>query len=135
MKGFTLLEIMVVVVIVGLLATVAITQFSNRGEQAKYDLTKAQLHDLVRAIKMYKLDCSKLPEKLDDLLTRPSGLETKWKGPYVEEGFDFKDKWGNEYIYKPSSDGTRFDLVSYGADGKEGGTDLAEDIIYPEKRK
>ncbi len=134
MKGFTLLEIMIVVVIVGLLATVTITQLSGKTDQAKYETTRAKLSQIVDNIQMYLTDCSKLPEKLEDLIVMPGGLEKKWHGPYLKESFDLKDDWGNDFNYR-KIDERKFEVISYAADGKEGGEEFSEDLVYPPRKK
>lgn len=134
MKGFTLLEIMIVVVILGMLATFVITQLAGSTDEAKYNITKGKMGQLEEAILLFKLHCDKLPEKLDDLSTKP-GWTNKWKGPYIKESFNFKDEWGNDLIYRPSTDGKKYEIISYGADGREGGDAWNEDIVILAKKK
>lgn len=130
--GFTLLEIMVVVVIIGLLATLVLPRVLGRQEQAQIQKAKADVQALSSALKLYKLDNFAFPstqQGLDALLTRPSGNPpaNNWKqGGYIDRLP--KDPWGNDYLYLSPGRHGEFDVWSYGADGKARGQDAAADI-------
>lgn len=132
-KGFTIVEILVVIILISLIATVIVPKmFKGIGEQ-KARLTKAKMATLETAVQRFYLDCERYPddsEGLEALLTPPSGLEDFWKGPYLKAS-DLLDAWKNPYIYV--ANGTinpgSFDLISYGADGVEGGEGDNADIV------
>ena len=132
--GFTLIELMVVIVILGLLAGVIIPRFMGETDKAKVATTKMQIASLESALKMYKLDNGSYPsteQGLQALVETPTAgnLPTNWrKGGYLEKGKVPKDPWKNDYIYIcPGSHGD-FDLSSYGADGEPGGEGFDKDI-------
>lgn len=124
-KGFTLIEIMVVIVIIGLLATLVLPRVMGRQEQAFIAKTKSDIQALSSALKFYKLDNFHYPstdQGLQALVTLPSGdpVPKNWKkGGYVERLPN--DPWGNPYQYLSPGEKMEFDLWSWGADGVEGG--------------
>jgi len=131
-KGFTLIEIMVVVVIIGLLATLVLPRVLGRQEQAQIEKAKADIQALSSALKLYKLDNFNYPstqQGLEALRSRPGGdpPANNWKkGGYIERLP--KDPWGYEYQYLSPGQRSEFDLWSYGSDGKPGGEGAAADI-------
>ena len=125
-RGFTLLEIVIVMVLVaGLLAFVGPKIFEQMGK-AKSSEAKIRLQSVVGNIELYRLEVGKLPENLQALVKQPGGAD-KWSGPYGKEA-DLKDSWGNDYRYTVPGQGKPYDLVSLGADGKEGGDGENRDI-------
>jgi general secretion pathway protein G len=125
-RGFTLLEIVIVMVLVaGLLAFVGPKIFEQMGK-AKSSEAKIRLQAVVGNIEIYRLEVGRLPENLQALVKQPSGAD-KWAGPYGKET-DLKDAWGNDYRYTVPGQGRPYDLVSLGADGKEGGDGENKDI-------
>jgi len=125
-RGFTLLEIVIVMVLVaGLLAFVGPKIFEQMGK-AKSSEAKIRLNAVVGNIELYRLEVGKLPENLQALVKQPGGAD-KWSGPYGKEA-DLKDSWGNDYRYTVPGQGKPYDLVSLGADGKEGGEGENRDI-------
>ena len=131
--GFTLIEIMVVVVILGILAALVVPQVMNRPDQAKVTVAKGDIKAIGAALDMYKLDNYSYPstqQGLDALVEKPSGnpQPKNWnRDGYLKRVP--KDPWGNEYQYlSPGIKGGQYDLYSYGADGKQGGSDLNADI-------
>ncbi|OWJ91855.1 type II secretion system protein GspG [Pseudomonas sp. A46] len=131
--GFTLIEIMVVVVILGILAALVVPQVMNRPDQAKVTVAKGDIKAIGAALDMYKLDNFAYPstqQGLDALVSRPSGNPPakNWN----KDGYLKKlpiDPWGNPYQYlSPGSKGGAYDLYSLGADGKDGGSDNDADI-------
>ncbi|QGZ29300.1 type II secretion system major pseudopilin GspG [Stutzerimonas stutzeri] len=131
-RGFTLIEIMVVVVILGILAALVVPQVMNRPDQAKVTVAKGDIKAISAALDMYKLDNYAYPstqQGLDALVEKPGGnpQPKNWnRDGYLKRVP--KDPWGNEYQYlSPGTQGP-FDLYSYGADGKQGGSELNADI-------
>ncbi len=131
-RGFTLIEIMVVVVILGILAALVVPQVMNRPDQAKVTVAKGDIKAIGAALDMYKLDNYSYPstqQGLDALVEKPSGnpQAKNWnRDGYLKRVP--KDPWGNEYQYlSPGTEGP-YDLYSYGADGKQGGSELNADI-------
>lgn len=133
-RGFTLIEIMVVVVIIGILAALVITQIGGKADEAKAKTTRAMIKQLAQQVEMFKLDQNRYPEKLLDLLYQPSYVDpAKWKQPYItERPFD---SWGNEFLYRVPGTSFAYDIVSLGADGKESGQGYDEDIWNHEAYK
>jgi general secretion pathway protein G len=131
-RGFTLLEIMVVVIIIGLLAAVIVPTVMNRVDDAKVTKTKEDIRSLETALTMYYMDNSKYPtndQGLGALVTQPTDPTIKnWKaGGYIDR--ISKDPWGNEYQFVfPGTHGKAYDLCSLGADGQPGGDGINADI-------
>ena len=122
-EGFTLVELMVVIVIIGLLATVVAINVLPSQDRAMVTKAKADIAVLEQAVETYRLDNLTFPDNLQALVTAPSGLsqpERYRQGGYVRRLPD--DPWGNPYMYRrQSAHGGQFDIYSLGADGKEGG--------------
>jgi general secretion pathway protein G len=132
--GFTLIEVMVVIVILGVLAALIVPNVMGRGEKAKVDTTAITLKGVAGALDQYKLDNSRYPSMqeggLEALVTQPESAKNWMPGGYVKGGYP-KDSWDNDLQYiAPGSDGRAFDLYSFGADGKEGGEGTEADIYY-----
>lgn len=130
--GFTLIEVMVVVAILGILATIVMTNVIGKDEQARVTTTQASLKAIANALDLYKLDNHKYPttdEGLNALVQKPASAKTFPQGGYLPRLPE--DPWGNpfQYVY-PGSEGRRFDLYSYGADGAEGGEGNDADIYF-----
>lgn len=133
MSGFTLLEIMVVVAIIGLLAAVIVPNVIGQGEAAKVDLTKANMGKIVQQLDLYKFNNGSYPtseEGLNGLVERPNSAR-KWPdGGYLPKVP--LDAWNNDYVYiSPGVEGP-FDLLSMGSDGVEGGEGSDADINWRE---
>ena len=131
-KGFTLLELMVVIVILGLLAALVTTNVIDRIAKAKVVTTKAQISSLHDAVLNYKLDTGQYPEAstgLEALVTAPPDTTGWQEGGYLEGVLAVpRDAWGYEFIYQYPGEYSRFDIISYGADGEEGGEGENADI-------
>ncbi len=127
--GFTLMELMVVIVILGIFATVVTTKVIRYIARAKVVTAKQQLGILKQAVKQYKMDTGKYPTDLMDLIEEPAGV-TGWDPEgYLDSSKLPKDPWGNEYNYTvPGENGRPFDIYSLGADGQEGGQGENADI-------
>ena len=116
-EGFTLIEILLVVVIIGILAAVAVPKLSGRVGQAQVNAAKASIEAIGLAVNMYEVDNGKFPDSLQNLLTK--GGEINWNGPYLEKST--KDPWGNDFQY--TKNGNSYTIVSAGPDGTFGSED------------
>lgn len=130
-RGFTLIEIMVVMVILGLLVAVVAPNIMGRSDQAKVTIAKTQMRNVANALDMYRLDNSSYPstqQGLEALVERPSGSPDakNWNPDGYLDAVP-EDPWGNQYQYI-SLGSSDYDLFSYGADGNEGGEGDAADI-------
>lgn len=130
--AFTLLELMVVLVILGLLAALVTTNVIDRIGKAKIVTTKAQTKTLHQAVLNYKLDTGQYPDSsvgLEALVTQPPDVANWSEDGYLEGVLAVPlDAWGNEYLYQYPGEFSRFDIFSYGADGEEGGEGEDADI-------
>jgi len=130
-QGFTLIELIVVVVILGLLAGLVVPRLFRHVGQAKIATARAQISAFQTALGAYKLDTGKFPtteEGLQALRTAPSGIRN-WNGPYLPKDIPL-DPWGNPYVYKyPGDHGDEPDVVSNGADGRPGGEGEDADVL------
>jgi general secretion pathway protein G len=128
--GFTLIEIMVVMVIIGLLMALVGPNLIGRSEKAKTQAAAMQIERLGTVLDTFRLDIGRYPttqEGLQALVQRPSGVE-RWDGPYLNKGVP-KDPWDRPYVYRSPGDGGRpYDIYSLGADGAPGGQDQNRDI-------
>ncbi len=126
-KGFTLIEILLVVIIIGILVSLVAPRLAGRSEEARKQAAKADIDGgLALALDLFEVDNGRYPANLEDLVQKPSDAQS-WKGPYIKKGLP-KDPWGGSYIYKmPGSHNTSsYDLYSQGADKQEG---TADDIV------
>ncbi len=129
--AFTLIEIMVVVVILGILAATIIPQFIGTTQDAKISAAKAQVAEIDSALERFYVHMDRYPtaeEGLAALVTAPAGADQKWRGPYVKQLRN--DPWGNpyQYIVPGTHHTTSFDIWSRGADGADGGDGANADI-------
>jgi general secretion pathway protein G len=133
-RGFTLIELMVVIVILGVLAGLIVPRIMGRPEEAKQTKARIQMESIETALKLYKLDNGRYPsteQGLEALVAPPTvgELPRSWRqGGYLEKGKVPKDPWGNPYIYLSPGIHADFDLVSYGADGQPEGEGKNRDI-------
>jgi len=128
-RGFTLLELLVVVVIIGLLAGLVAPRYFDSVSKSKSKIAKAQIESLDKALDQYRLDVGSYPtaeQGLGALNTQPSGV-ARWQGPYLKKALP-ADPWGNDYAYVLQPGALAIDIISYGADGKPGGTGEAQDV-------
>ena len=122
--GFTLIEILVVMAIIGMLAVMVAPNIFNQQAGAQRDAALSQISALETALDTYRLDVGQYPDSLEGLVENDSG-RAAWNGPYLRREVPL-DPWGNEYVY--DSDGRGFTLVSYGPDGERGGEGDGADI-------
>jgi general secretion pathway protein G len=128
-SGFTLLELLVVMVIIGLLAGYVAPKYFSQIGKSEIKVARAQIDGFDKALDQYRLDTGHYPDTaqgLAALMARPAN-EPKWAGPYLKKAIP-PDPWGNSYIYKQPGDHGEFDLLSYGKDKQPGGSDEAADI-------
>jgi general secretion pathway protein G len=128
--GMTLIEILVVLVLIGIVLGIVGGNFIGRGEKAKADAAKIEIGQIGQALDLYKLEIGRYPttqEGLQALIQAPAGA-SNWNGPYWKKSTIPKDPWGNEYKYTSPGQSGPYDILSYGADGKEGGDGVNKDI-------
>lgn len=133
-QGFTLIEIMVVIVILAILAAIIAPRVIGRVDESRVTEAKVQIKNFETALKMYKLDNGQYPttgQGLSALVERPktNPVPRKWhKGGYLEKSRIPNDSWGNSFLYLSPGLHGDYDLISYGADGLKGGGDFDADI-------
>jgi len=128
-RGFTLLELLVVVVIIGLLAGLVAPKYFDQVGKSNTKIALAQISSLEKALDQYRLDVGAYPTSelgLNALFVKPPDLE-RWQGPYLKRPAP-PDPWGRAYIYKAPGDHGDYDLSSLGSDGQPGGTGEAADV-------
>jgi len=125
-KGFTLVELLLVLVILALIGTVVLPSIIGQAEGAKVKAAAAQINRISMAVESYYLDTGSQPEELQDLVTEP-GSVAGWNGPYIKTAL-LKDPWGRPYQFRSPGEHGEFDIYSYGKDGQPGGDDKNADI-------
>tara|TARA_R110002072_G_scaffold245959_3_gene405229 strand:- start:34915 stop:35310 length:396 start_codon:yes stop_codon:yes gene_type:complete len=126
-KGFTMIELLIVIVILGLLASLVAPKFFNQLGTAERGIASAQMNAFETALDTYRLDMGSYPSTLEEL--RKSD-KPRWDGPYLPKEIPL-DPWKNPYIYiTPGENGNPYKLMSYAADGQPGGSDNNEDIVH-----
>ena len=130
-RGFTLVEILVVITIIGLIMGLVGPRVLNYLTESKAKAAKIQIESLASALDLYFLDTGQYPsnaEGLNALVQRP-GSSPGWNGPYLRGTIVPNDPWGRPYIFRAPGLQSSYDIVSYGSDGQEGGSGVAADII------
>lgn len=126
--GFTLMEIIVVVILIGGIVAFAASRILGNADRAKVNLARAQVQTVAEKIQQFEMDTGRLPGALDELVNAP-GDASGWLGPYAKQT-ELKDPWNHPYQYAvPGQDGP-FDLISLGKDGAPGGDSVNADIRY-----
>lgn len=126
--GFTLIEIMVVVIVIGVLAALVVPNFLGRAAKAKKAVAQQKIGNIETAINLFYQDYSRFPETLEELVSKPADItEEQWTPPSLKAK-DLKDPWGNPFVYRYPGDHGAYDLYSTGADGQEGGEGDNKDI-------
>src|SRR5690348_9643075 len=128
-SGFTLLELLVVIVIIGLLAGYVAPRYFSQVGKSEVQVARAQIDSLEKALDQYRLDVRHYPsaeQGLDALVARPQG-ENGWSGPYLKKAVPL-DPWGRAYVYRVPGSKGEFDLYSFGKDGQPGGTGEDADV-------
>ena len=126
-RGFTLLEMLVVLTILALMAAVVAPRVLKSLGGARSDTALAQISALSTGIDLYQLETGSLPPNLQALVEKPQGV-TRWNGPYLKKRNIPKDPWGHQYLYQAPGKNADYDLYSLGADNTPGGTNEARDI-------
>jgi general secretion pathway protein G len=128
--GMTLIEILVVLTLIAIVMGIVGGNYLQRGEQAKSKAAKIEIEQIGQTLDLYKLEVGRYPttqEGLQALITAPAGV-ANWNGPYWKKGTLPKDPWGNDYKYVSPGQHGAYDIISLGADGKEGGEGPNKDI-------
>lgn len=125
-SGFSLIEIILVVVLIGGIVAFAATRILGGGDRAKANLAKAQVQTLAEKVEQFEQDTGSLPDSLDALVKSDA---PGWLGPYAKDA-ELKDPWNHAYEFHVPGDNQPFDLISLGKDGKVGGSSYDADIKY-----
>lgn len=123
-RGFTLIEILLVVIIIGILVSLVAPRLAGRSEEARKQAAHADIEGGISlALDLFEVDSGRYPSRLDDLITKPSD-GANWKGPYIKKGLP-KDPWSTPYVYRypGSNNSSGYDLFSAGPDKQEGTQD------------
>jgi general secretion pathway protein G len=128
--GFTLVEMLVVITIIGLIMGLIGPRVLNYLSESKVKTARIQIQSFSSALDLFYLDAGRYPSTAEGLtaLVRPTGGAAGWSGPYLKGGSVPNDPWNNPYVYRSPGQHGPYDIISYGSDGQEGGTDLAADI-------
>lgn len=130
--GYTLTEMLVVLVIIGLISAIVVPQTLGQMDRAKVRAARLKMESVAAALEMYSADLARYPtaeEGLAALIDPPEGV-ADWAGPYLSDTALTKDPWGHPVVYAPpASPGERFKLTSYGSDGVAGGSGFKRDIV------
>lgn len=124
--GFTLVELLLVLVILALIGGLVLPGIIGKAEGAKVKAASSQIDRISMAVESFYLDTGTTPESLDHLVDEPGDADG-WNGPYIKRSL-LKDPWGKEYEFRNPGDHGDFDIISYGSDGQPGGEDTKADI-------
>jgi general secretion pathway protein G len=129
-RGFTLVEILVVITIIGLIMALVGPRVLNYLSESKVKTAKIQIQSLTSALDLFYLDAGRYPSSAEGLtaLVQPVGGVASWNGPYLKGGNLPLDPWGKPYVYRSPGEHGAYDVVSLGSDGREGGSGTAADI-------
>lgn len=123
-QGFTIIELLIVMAILGMLAVMVAPNLFNKADGARRDAALSQISSIGSALATHRLDVGQYPDELEGLMENTTGRST-WDGPYLSKDVP-RDPWGNDYQY--TSNGSSYTLTSFGADGRAGGEDNDADI-------
>ena len=129
-EGFTLVEMLVVITIIGLIMALVGPRVLNYLAESKVKAARIQVESFASSLDLFYLDNGRYPttsEGLTALAQRPGSAEA-WNGPYVRGGLVPNDPWGHPYLYRSPSEHGAYEIISYGSDGQQGGTGTAADI-------
>jgi general secretion pathway protein G len=129
-QGFTLVEMLVVITIIGLIMGLIGPRVLNYLSESKVKAAKIQMQSFASALDLFNLDAGRYPstaEGLAALVRRTPGVAA-WNGPYLKGGSVPNDPWNNPYVYRAPGEHGAFDIISFGSDGQEGGSGVAADI-------
>jgi general secretion pathway protein G len=129
-RGFTLVEMLVVITIIGLIMSLVGPRVLNYLGESKVKAAKIQIQSFSSALDLFYLDAGRYPTTSEGLaaLVKPAAGLATWNGPYVKGGVLPNDPWGKPYIYRSPGERSAYEIISYGSDGQEGGTGIAADI-------
>src|SRR5712691_9683219 len=129
-RGFTLVEILVVITIIGLIMSLVGPRVLNYLGESKVKAARIQIQSFSSALDLFYLDAGRYPSTSEGLtaLVKPADGMTAWNGPYLKGGNVPNVPWGNAYVYRSPGERSAYEIVSYGADGQEGATGTAADI-------
>jgi general secretion pathway protein G len=125
-RGFTLVELLLVLVILALIAGLVLPGIIGKAESAKAKAASSQISRISMSVESFYLDTGNTPSSLEELVDEPAGV-SGWNGPYIKNSL-LKDPWGQDYQYRVPGEHGDFDIWSYGADRKQGGEDNNADI-------
>lgn len=125
-RGFTLVELLLVLVILALIAGLVLPGIIGKAEGAKVRAASSQISRISMAVESFYLDTGTTPDSLQELVDEPGDV-TGWNGPYIKSSI-LKDPWGREYEFRSPGQHGDFDIYSYGADGQQGGEGKNADI-------
>ena len=130
-QGFTLVEMLVVITIIGLIMGLIGPRVLNYLSESKVKAAKIQLQSFGSALDLFYLDAGRYPSTAEGLtaLVRQTPGVASWNGPYLRGGSVPTDPWTHSYVYRSPGEHGSFDIVSYGSDGQEGGTGTAADVV------
>jgi general secretion pathway protein G len=128
--GFTLVEMLVVITIIGLIMALVGPRVLNYLSESKVKTARIQIQSFASALDLFYLDAGRYPSNAEGLgaLVRPPGGAAAWNGPYLRGGNVPNDPWGTPYVYRSPGEHSAYDLISLGSDGQEGGAGIAADI-------
>lgn len=133
-RGFTIIEVLVIITIMGIIAAVVVPRLFGRIGQSRTAKAESDAASIATTVNTFLIDMGKLPDTGDLRFLReePSGMSGTWRGPYLSNDEALIDPWGNPYIIRvPGEKNTDFDIVSYGADGQPGGEGEDADVVKP----
>jgi general secretion pathway protein G len=129
-RGFTLVEILVVITIIALIMSLVGPRVLNYLTESKVKAARIQMQSFSSALDLLYLDTGRYPSSAEGLtaLVKPTSAMAGWNGPYLKGGSVPNDPWGKPYLYRSPAERSKFEIMSYGADGQEGGSGTAADI-------